>query len=142
MSLLLLLSGDVSLNPGPVTDRVRMATINVQSLCNKAASFSDLVSSKKLDIIAVTETWLSPKETKAGLADVASNGYRLIHKARPGGQTGGGVAILASDQFNLTKHEIPEYSRFLSQFVAKYHHLHSVHTLSVCTSSRGSLLNF
>ena len=44
VSLLLLLSGDISLNPGPSPspiNNVRMATINVRSISNKIASFCE-----------------------------------------------------------------------------------------------------
>ena len=84
-----LLAGDVSLNPGPSgSDSIRMATLNVRSLTSKCDSFSELVSSKKLDVVAITETWLSPKETSAGLADLTPQGFKLIHQPSQG-KTGG-----------------------------------------------------
>ena len=52
LAILLLLAGDVSLNPGPSTcstDRVGLATLNARSMKNKAASLADMVSSKKID---------------------------------------------------------------------------------------------
>ena len=51
------LAGDVSLNPGPSgSDFIRMAILNVRFLTSKCASLSDLVLSKKLDVMAITET--------------------------------------------------------------------------------------
>ena len=63
-----------------------MATINVRSLSNKIASFCDIVESKKLDVVAVMETWLSTKETSASLSDVTPDGFKLvqIHKKEEG----------------------------------------------------------
>ena len=69
----MLLAGDVSLNPGPSTcstDRVRLETLNAKSMKNKAASLADMVSSKKIDILAITETWLKPSDTLSCLSDL------------------------------------------------------------------------
>ena len=38
------------------------------------------VKKKKLDVVAVMETWLSTKETSASLADVTPNGFKLVQK--------------------------------------------------------------
>ena len=87
VSLLLLLSGDISLNPGPSPspiNNVRMATINVRSISNKIASFCDIVESKKLDVVTVTEMWLSTMGTSASLADVTPNGFELVQNSRKG----------------------------------------------------------
>ena len=109
---LILLSGDVSLNPGPSgLSHIRMATLNVRSLNSKCASFSDLVISKKLDIVAITETWLSPKETSAGLADLTPKGFKLFHQPRKG-KTGGGVAIMVADHLNVTRCKMSEFGSF------------------------------
>ena len=113
VSLLLLLSGDISLNPGPSLspiNNVRMAIITVRSISNKIASFSDIVESKKLDVVAVTETWLSTKKTSASLADVTPNGFKLVENQRKG--RGGGVAIMVTELFNLTSCDIPTYTNF------------------------------
>ena len=53
-------------------------------------------------MVAITETWLSPKETSAGLADLAPQGFKLIHQPRQG-KTGGGVAIMVADHLNVTR---------------------------------------
>ena len=57
---------------------------------------------KKLHVVAITETWLSPKETSAGLADLAPQGFKLIHQPRQG-KTGGGVAMMVADHLNVTR---------------------------------------
>ena len=58
---LLLLAGDVSLNPGPSgsNERIKIAPMNVRSIRPKTAPFSEYVTSTNLDIVAVTETWLN-----------------------------------------------------------------------------------
>ena len=88
-----------------------MATLNVRSLTSKCASFSDLVLSKKLDVVAITETWLSLKETSAGLSDLTPQGFKLIRQPRQG-KTGGGVAIMVADHLNATRCKMSQFLSF------------------------------
>ena len=112
LPLILLLSGDVSLNPGPtISNRIRTATVNVRSIRQKSASFSDLVTTKSLDLVAIRETWLKAKETSAALADITPQGYSLIHEPRRGKQ-GGGVAIMTNNKFDVSPCKIPQYTNF------------------------------
>ena len=113
VSLLLLLSGDISLNPGPSPSRinnVRIATINVRSISKKIASFCAIVESKKLDVVAVTATWLSTYQTSASLAKVTPNGFKLVQNPRK--ERGRGVAIMVNELLNLTPCDIPTYTSF------------------------------
>ena len=114
LAILLLLAGDVSLNPGPstcITDRVRLATLNARSIKNKATSLADMVSSRKIDILAITETWLKPSDTLSCLSDLTSPEFSLLHKPRPHGR-GGGVGFLISNEFKVTDYTIPSSSTF------------------------------
>ena len=56
VSLLLILSGDVSINPGPNTSLLTGSLINIRSIRNKSVALADFINSNKSDIIAVTET--------------------------------------------------------------------------------------
>ena len=47
--------------------------------------------------MAITETWLTPKETSA---DLTPQGFKLFHQPRQG-ETGGGVAIMVADHLML-----------------------------------------
>ena len=81
LALILLLSGDLSLNPGPVVrHNVRLATTNIRSIREKTASLTDLIISKTIDILAVTETWLRPHDTASCIADISPPGYVFRHK--------------------------------------------------------------
>ena len=105
-------AGDVSFTPGPSSfDFLRMATLNIRSLTSKYASFSDLVLSKKLDVVAITETWLTPTEILAGLADLTLQGFKFIHQRRQS-KTGGGVAVIVRDRLNVTRCNISQFSDF------------------------------
>ena len=101
LSLLLLLSGYVSLNPGPnISCNMRFATTNLRSVRQKSAALSDLISSKQIDILVMTETWLSSCDTAACLADISHPGFSLFHCPRLSGR-GGGVAFLVRETFKV-----------------------------------------
>ena len=54
----LLLSGDIQLNPGPVSSTFNVCTLNIRSLLNllKYTAISDLAQSRQIDLFALTET--------------------------------------------------------------------------------------
>ena len=114
LALIILLAGDVSLNPGPVvTHNIRLATTNVRSIREKTASLTDLIISKTIYILAVTETWLRPPDTDACIADISPPGYTFHHRPCSVGR-GGGVGFLISKLFNVTMHASPHYTSFES----------------------------
>ena len=82
LSILLLLAGDVSLNPGPVGSNIKLATLNARSVRNKSAPLADLVKSRECDILSLTETWLKPSDTVGCLADITPAGYTLVQTPR------------------------------------------------------------
>ena len=101
LSIILLLAGDISINPGPKTfQNMRFATTNVRSVRHKSAALSDLILSKHIDILALTETWLLASDTSACLADICPNGFCLYHHPRRSGR-GGGVAFLVPEIYKV-----------------------------------------
>ena len=113
LKLAILLAGDVSLNPEPSTwstGRVRLAASNARSMKNKA-SLVHMVSSRKIDILTITETWLKVSDTLSCLSDLTPPGFSLLHKPRPHGR-GGGVSFLISNKFRVTNYTIPFFSTF------------------------------
>ena len=105
-AILLLLAGDVSLNPGPSgsNERIKIATMKP-----KTAPFSEFVTSKNLDIVAVTETWLKHDETKSTISDISPPGYSFFHEPRADQRAGGGVGILVSDQLKTDIHPLKTF---------------------------------
>jgi exonuclease III len=74
---------------------------------------TDLIISKTIDILAVTETWLRPHDTASCIADISPPGYVFHHKPRPVGR-GGGVGFLVSKQFKVNLQPSPNYTTFES----------------------------
>ena len=87
--MLLLLAGDVSLNPGPGVCGLCLGTVNACFMQDKAPTLSDLVSSKSIDLLGITETRLTTKETSADLADMTPEGFSFFHKPRTRRREGG-----------------------------------------------------
>ena len=77
------------------------------------ASLTDLIISKTIDILAVTETWLRPHDTAARIADISPPGCTFHHRPRPVGR-GSGVGFLISKLFKVDLHTSPDYTSFES----------------------------
>ena len=59
LSILLLLCGDISLNPGPIT----FGLVNCRSVRNKGPGIADMMSSDSFSILAITETHIRPSDS-------------------------------------------------------------------------------
>ena len=81
-SLLMLLAGDVSLNPGPAAPNLRLGTVNARSMRDTAPALSDLVVSKGIDLLGITETWLTTRETSSDLAEMTPHGFFFLQTPR------------------------------------------------------------
>ena len=107
---LVLLSGDVSLNPGPVNgldDVVKLRGLkfihqNIQSLGDKMDQLRLLLQEHHsgIQIITLSETWI-----KADMIDSEYEipGYRLFRKDREGNH--GGVAVFVHDELVATRRD-------------------------------------
>ncbi|KAM4807896.1 uncharacterized protein WCC33_000867 [Rhinophrynus dorsalis] len=120
--LLLLAAGDISPNPGPPSilsckptptqtrNIHNLLTVpchlissppfcfglwNARSVCNKLTAVHDLFISHSLNLLAITETWLTSSDT-ASTAALSHGGLHFTHTPRPGNSKGGGVGILLS----------------------------------------------
>ena len=113
VSLLLILSGDVSVNPGSMTGLLNGSLINIRSIRNKSVALADFTNSNKSDITAVTETWLRPDDTDSFIPSVTPPGYKCMHVPRLEGR-GGGVRFFISDDIDFKVLPKPCFSTFES----------------------------
>ena len=107
---LVLLSGDVSLNPGPVNglnDVVKLRGLkfihqNVQSLGDKIDQLRLLLQElhSGIQIITLSETWIKPDRNDS---EYELPGYRLFRKDRNGNH--GGVAVFVHDALVVTRRD-------------------------------------
>ncbi|KAK9701572.1 hypothetical protein QE152_g30473 [Popillia japonica] len=79
------------------TDCVRMGHINVRSLLPKVNEIKNLILHRNLDILCLSETWLSEMVTHNS---ICIEGYNIIRKDR--GSRGGGVAIYIKKNFTFS----------------------------------------
>ena len=68
-----------------------MCLLNAQSVCNKTAALSDYILEHDLDIVALTETWLSNTDKhKKTIGELSLPGYDFYHVPRLNRSGGGG----------------------------------------------------
>jgi exonuclease III len=101
--LILLLAGDVEVNPGPPNvTTINFCHLNIASLRSKAPSLSNFLIENNIDIIALNETWLRPTDTESFLADLTPSTFTLINEPRPN-RDGGGLAFFHRSGIPLTR---------------------------------------
>ena len=103
-SLLLLVTGDVSLNPNPSVHGLHLGTVNACSMRYKVPALSDLATSKAIDLLGITETWLTTRETSTDLAEMTSQG-RVRWR-------GVGVGLLVSSAHTFSVISLPTQTSF------------------------------
>lgn len=85
---------------------VKFALVNCRSVRNKTEDIVDYITEHQLDLMALTETWLSTGERdKHIIHELTPAGYTLLH--RPRGGRGGGTAILFKSGFSATLESLP-----------------------------------
>ena len=103
---LLLRSGDVHPLPGPQNTNTRLQTtlsvmlLNVRSLVNKLMDFQASVYSKNVDIVIITETWLTPAILDY---EILPTGYDIHRRDRSKDKRGGGVLIAVKSDIHATR---------------------------------------
>ena len=106
LTICILLAGDIHMNPVPsILQNIRLATKYPRSVHNKSDSIIDLIISKKSDILAFTETLVSPHDTTSCISDICPTHSSFClqpHHFR----CGGCVGSVVSNKFKVT-------SRFL-----------------------------
>jgi len=77
-----------------------LSSLNCRSVKNKALSIADLLTSRNIDILALTESWLGTSIDAQVLGELVPSGYDILHVARPNTR-GGGVAVLFGERLVL-----------------------------------------
>ena len=77
--------------------------MNARSVVNKLDYVFYHIIDNNLDIVALTETWLSNEEVnnRRVVMECSTHAYTLHHVPRNSGRTGGGVYVLIHDRVNL-----------------------------------------
>ena len=86
-----------------VKPEVKLGVMNARSVANILDNVFDHIIDNNLDIVALTETWLSNEEVsnRRVVMECSTHGFTLHHVPRNSGRTGGGVGVLINDRVKL-----------------------------------------
>jgi hypothetical protein len=74
--------------------------VNARSVCCKPDVITDHILSNKLDILAITETWLTPAHgDDKFMLNLCPAGYAAVQTPRMDGSRGGGVGYFIVFRF-------------------------------------------
>ena len=102
-----------STNPGlSPSHSLNCSYMNCRSVCNKTAIISEYVLQANLDILFMTESWLSADDSDSARITelVPPTGYSFLHMPRA--SRGGGVAIILRDTIKARKVHCDAYKSF------------------------------
>ena len=119
--LLLILSGNVEPNPGPVviSSNIEFACLNIRSalamsdILDKPYLLREFIIENSLDLLALTETWLQPDTPPCSINSIVPPGYSIINSPRKHGK-GGGIALIYRSYLNIKCIPIPSFVSFES----------------------------
>ena len=111
--LLILMCGDVAMNPGPVM----LGLVNVRAIQNKGPLLADTIASHTFDFLCLTETRIRTTDSDSFLRSLTPDGFSLIHMPRSSG-IGGGFFI--RDSYKYRKVDTPNYSSFENMVISDH----------------------
>ena len=99
--------------PLDIMQNMKVGYFNARSVCNKSNELNDFIVDNRLDICAITETWLTGDGERDQIVcgTLTPNGYKLDTLSRKTGK-GGGVAILYKSSLMCKKQKVCKYKSF------------------------------
>ena len=82
---------------------LNLSHINAHSITNKIDQFQVEVCDNKVDICAITETWIKKDDIEAITKEVPPLGYKIFSKPRTTGKNGGGLALVYKDYLTVNE---------------------------------------
>ena len=104
---LVLLSGDVALNPGPL----KFGFANCRSIRNKGPILCDEIQTGNFDVFGLTETHIKALDTPSFLNELTPEDFSLVHTNREN-KRGGGVGFFIKSALDFKTIHSPEFSSF------------------------------
>ena len=90
--------------------------MNARSEVKKASLIHDVIADYRLDVAAITETWIPSDAPNAVSLDIALSGYRVCHAHRGSikDKHGGGIAIIYRVSLDISTVDVGKYGEFES----------------------------
>ena len=147
LSLLLILSGDVQLNPGPpeALRSLTVGTLNICSAINKTASIHDTIADFSIDLLALSETRIQHDHHPAIKDSVAPHGFNVLHVHRQPSAahpTGGGLCLIYRDTLVVRPQKIMSYMTFEYQSVQVTSTCPSLTVINIYRPPQTSIVQF
>ena len=114
--MILLLSGDIHLNPGPPV-QINFAHLNICSASsvtaqlNKPVALAEFISDHDIEILSLSETWLSSDALPSTLNALTPPNFSIVHQPRLTGK-GGGVAFIYRSFLKTSRITLPTFTSF------------------------------
>ena len=86
----------------------------LRSTRSKSSIILDTILFLKLDIIALTETWIPENADNVTKYDIVPHGFHVLHSHRPIGKRGGGISVISRNSIRLDAIKFPSPSSFES----------------------------
>ena len=147
--LLLLLCGDVEINPGPtdLSTSISFACLNVRSassvtdILHKPCVIQEFITDHSLEICSLTETWLTSDTPASTINSLTPDNFSFIHSPRCVGR-GGGIAVVFCSFFKATVMPLPICISFEALAIRFSFSSHSFILLTVYRPPSSSLTTF
>lgn len=109
---LLVIDRPVSL-PVSANAKIKFSLWNAQSINKKSALVTDIILSNRLDMFAITETWIKANENNSSVTQIlhALNDFSVIQIPRITSK-GGGLALFYRKAFTITAMPGPSFQSF------------------------------
>jgi hypothetical protein len=95
-----------------ITTEPKLFLLNAQSLKSKSEVVTELLGSRRPDLLCVTESWLTPLNGDHLIASICPPGYSGLHESRSIKKGGGGVVIFRSSLAIQRVFDIPACDSF------------------------------
>ena len=94
-----------------VCETIKTALLNIRSLGNKSFLIHDFITSRNLDFLFLTETWLDNKNSAAIVIEATPPNFNSFNVSRDG-KKGGGVVALYRNKFQCKQVHFGGFASF------------------------------